>query len=106
MLVLTTTYPNKPRDCKKFILGLVKSGMVACVQKIQYVKSYYMREWKLTQEEEKILIIKLSENNKEKVIGYFLKNHPYKIPEMIWNQPNDVNETYEKRVNDIKKIAA
>lgn len=49
-----------------------------------------MWEWKMKKEEEKILMIKLDEANKEKLIWYFKKNHPYKIPEMIWVKPDDV----------------
>lgn len=94
MLILMTTYPNKPRECKKFILGLVKSNMAACVQRIQYVKSYYMREGNMKQEEEKILLIKTTADNKDKLNAYFAKNHPYEIPEMVWLKPEDVNEAY------------
>jgi periplasmic divalent cation tolerance protein len=72
--------------------------MAACVQRVQYVKSYYIREGKLTQEEEKILIIKTTGDKKEKIQAYFAKNHPYKIPEMIWIKPDDVHEEYAKWV--------
>ena len=99
MFVLLTTFPNKPRDCKKFILGLIKSNMAACVQRLQYVKSYYMREWVMKQEEEKILLIKADIANKAKIEWYFAKNHPYDIPEMLWLKPEDVNEAYLKWIH-------
>ena len=102
MYLLLTTYPNKPRDLKKFILWLIKSGMAACVQRVNYVKSYYMREWKLKQEEEKILLIKCSKDNKEKIETYFAKNHPYDIPEMLRMHPEDVNDAYKTRVKQTK----
>jgi uncharacterized protein involved in tolerance to divalent cations len=41
--------------------------MVACVQRINYVKSYYMREGDMKAENEKILLLKLKAANKEKV---------------------------------------
>jgi uncharacterized protein involved in tolerance to divalent cations len=53
-----------------------------------------MREGKLMQEEEKILLIKLPLSNKDKVIGYFKKNHPYDTPELLWFQPDDVDAAY------------
>lgn len=59
------------------------------------MKSYYMREEDLKQEEEKIILIKCNEENKEKIKNYFAKNHPYDIPEMLWIQPDDVNEAYQ-----------
>ncbi|MCF7834858.1 divalent cation tolerance protein CutA [Candidatus Gracilibacteria bacterium] len=101
MLLLLSTFPNDGRKLKSFILGLIKSGMVKCVSRVNYTKSYYMREGELKKEEEKVLIIKLPEENKEKVIGYFKKNHPYKIPEMIWIKPDDVNEEYLKRIQNL-----
>lgn len=100
MYVLLTTYPNKPRDLKRFIIGLVKGGMAACVQKINYVKSFYMREGQLKQEEEKILLIKCLKENKEKIENYVTKNHPYEIPELLRIHPDDVNEAYKKRMKD------
>ena len=75
--------------------------MAACVQRIQYVKSYYMRDEKLTQSEEKILLIKLPEENKTKITWYFTKNHPYDIPEMLRIKPEDVNEAYAQWVAKI-----
>lgn len=75
--------------------------MAACVQRIQYVKSYYMREEKLTQSEEKILLIKLPDENKAKISWYFAKNHPYDIPEMLRIKPEDVNEAYAQWVAKI-----
>ncbi len=75
--------------------------MAASVQRIQYVKSYSMHEWALQQKEEKILFIKADSSNKAKIEGYFAKNHPYEIPEMIWVKPDDINEAYLKLVKKI-----
>lgn len=101
MLLLITTYSNDWRKLKSFILGLIKSWIAKCVSRINYVKSYYMWEWKMKSEEEKILMIKLEEWNKEKLIWYFKKNHPYKIPEMLWIKPDDVNNEYLKRIQNL-----
>lgn len=103
MHLLLTTYPNKPRELKKFIIGLIKSWLAGCIQKINYVKSYYMREWQLKQEEEKILLIKANQENQKKIIKYFEDNHPYETPEMLWIEPHEVNEAYEKRLASTSK---
>ena len=50
-------------------------------------------------EEEKILLIKCSDENKEKIEAYFSKNHPYDIPEMLWIAPDSVNEAYMQWVH-------
>lgn len=68
--------------------------MAACVQRIQYVKSYYIREWELKREEEKILLVKTADENKAKLTAYITKNHPYEIPEIIFLNPQEVNEAY------------
>jgi uncharacterized protein involved in tolerance to divalent cations len=53
-----------------------------------------MWEGKLTQCEEKILLIKLPAENKEKCTAYIKKNHPYTTPELLWIAPADVDATY------------
>ena len=73
--------------------------MAACVQRINYVKSYYIWEGEMKNEEEKILLIKCSDENKEKIEAYFSKNHPYDIPEMLWIAPDSVNEAYMQWVH-------
>ena len=76
MEILLTTYPNKPRDLKKFIVWMIKGWLAKCVNRINYVKSYYMWEWKLVQDEEKLLLIKFPVHKKQKLLAYFEKNHP------------------------------
>lgn len=98
MLVAISTFPNEGRKLKNFIQALVKSGLVACVSRINYVKSYYIREGKFQQEEEKILLIKLPKENKDKFTGFFKKNHPYEVPELIFLNPEDVDKAYLDRV--------
>ena len=62
-----------------------------------------MREGKLKQEEEKILLIKHAEDKKDKIIAYIKKNHPYEVPELLWIKPEDVNEAYAKRIEASKQ---
>lgn len=96
MMIMITSYPNKPRELKKFILGLVKSWIVKCIQRINYVKSYYILDSWYTQSEEKILILKFDISKQAKVESYFAQHHPYKIPEMIYLSPTQVNDAYLK----------
>jgi len=96
MELLLTTYPNKPRDLKKFITWMIKEGLAKCVNRINYVKSYYMWEWKLVQDEEKLLLIKFPADRKQKLLAYFEKNHPYDVPEIIFLKPKEVWEKYLK----------
>ena len=87
MLVAITTFPNDWRKLKQLVQWLIKSWIAACIQRINYVKSYYMREWKLKKEEEKILIIKFPKINKEALTQFIKKNQPYQLPELMFIQP-------------------
>ncbi len=100
MLLLLTTYPNNSRQLKKFIIWLINSNLAKCINKINYVKSFYKREWKLKKEEEKILLIKFQEKNKPKILDFFKKNHPYENPEIIFIKPDEIWDLYLKRINE------
>lgn len=82
MLLIKTNYPNNPRDCKKFIIGIIRWKFAACVNRVNNVKSHYMWEWKLVHSQEIILLIKTLPEKKEKLISYIKKNHPYEVPEI------------------------
>lgn len=100
MRILITTYPNKPRQLKKFIMAILKQWLAKCVNRINYVKSYYIWQGKIIKDEEKILIIKTSVEKKEKLQTWIEKNHPYQVPEIVWIKSNEVNEKYLKWINN------
>jgi len=58
------------------------------------MKSYYMREDKLVQKEEKLLLIKTTEVKKNKALAMLKKQHPYDVPEIMILQPDEVDESY------------
>lgn len=58
------------------------------------MKSYYMREGKLEKKEEKLLLIKTTEDKKEKAIALLTQQHPYKVPEIMILHPDEVNQSY------------
>ncbi len=99
MYILLTTYPNKPRELKKFIIAILKQWLAKCINRINYIKSYYIWEWKIVKDEEKLLVIKTSEDKKEKLEKRIKKNHPYEVPELIWIKPDDVDEKYLDWIN-------
>lgn len=93
-----TTFPNDGRKLKQFIQWLIRSGIASSVQRINYVKSYYMLEWKLKNDEQKIVIIKFPKENKDQLTSFVKKNHPYQIPELVFLAPEDVDKVYLERV--------
>lgn len=78
MLLLITTYPNKPRELKKFIIGMLKWWFATRVQRTQYTKSYSLENNTIKQEEEKTVLITFHPEQEEKLIWYIKKNHPNK----------------------------
>lgn len=73
--IVLVSYPNDGRTLKRLITALLKSGAAKCIQRFNYVKSYYMREGKMKQEEEKILLIKTTEDKLAK-LNEILTNFP------------------------------
>ncbi|NDK09859.1 divalent-cation tolerance protein CutA [Candidatus Gracilibacteria bacterium] len=100
MLLIKTTYPNTPRECKKFIQGIIGGRLAGCVNRINNVKSFYMWEGKITSSSELILLIKTLPEKKEKLLSYIKKNHPYDTPEIsILEMESD--EKYNEWMNSI-----
>ena len=62
------------------------------------MKSYYIREGELKKSEEKLLLIKSTEDKQEALIEFIEKLHPYDIPEIVVIEPKYVNETYAQRL--------
>ena len=100
MKIIMTTYPAKPKELKQFIYRILGSKLAMCVNKINYVKSYYIWEWKIKSDNEKILLIKTSDDKVEKLKNFLEKNHTYKVPEIIILNPEDVNNSYLYWVNN------
>ena len=97
LLIAHVSYPNDWRQLKRFITAILKKQLAACIQRINYMKSYYIREWELKRSEEKLLIIKTTANKKEALSQFIHKLHPYDTPEIIRFTPESVNEKYLER---------
>lgn len=97
-IILMTTFPNKPRDLKKFIMIILNKWLAKCINRINYVKSYYIREGKVQNNEEKILLIKTTLQNKTKLEEFIKKNHPYDTPEIIYLKPEEIEQKYLNRL--------
>jgi len=100
MKVIMTTYPAKPKQLKQFIYRILGSELAMCVNKINYVKSYYIWEWKIKSDNEKILLIKTSDDKAKKLKIFLEKNHPYDVPEILILNPEDVNKSYLNWINN------
>jgi periplasmic divalent cation tolerance protein len=50
----------------------------------------------MVRDEEKLLLIKTTEEKKQKLIEFIKKQHPYQVPELIWLHPDEVDAAYMK----------
>lgn len=80
-LVLTTT-PSQA-VANTLANGLVNSGLAACVTQQAGVKSTYIWQGKLCNEEEVALIIKTTNKAYKAVVSYIQQEHPYDCPEVL-----------------------
>ncbi|HMY80230.1 MAG TPA: divalent cation tolerance protein CutA [Candidatus Absconditabacterales bacterium] len=94
------SYPNDGRKLKRLIQGLVQGKFVACVQVINYVHSYYIREEKFTKSQEKLVVCKTDPLKRSQAVSFIQKQHPYSIPEIL-TQDVDSNEAYEEWVKTV-----
>lgn len=68
-MLLLTTYENNSRQLKKNIIMLLKKKLATNIKRINYVKSYNLdSEWKISQEEEKLLLIKYEKDTEQELI--------------------------------------
>ncbi len=96
--IVMTTYPNEGRDLKRLIVAILKQDLGACVQRINYVKAYYVREGEIKKTEEKILLIKTTADKQAKLIEFLKKQHPYELPEIMSLHPDEVDASYLTRL--------
>ena len=94
MIIVQTTYPNDGRNLRRFMTAVLKKKLATCIQRINNVKSYYGWEWKIAKTEEKILLIKTTQDKKDALMNFIHKLHPYDTPEIIVIQPDEVDPKY------------
>jgi len=98
--VIFTTCPNK-KCAEKISTILVKKKLVACVNIISNVKSIYWWEEKIEKSSEVLLIMKTKEKLFSSIKEEILKNHPYKIPEIICLKIEKGNEKYLNWIEEV-----
>lgn len=68
---------------EKIAGSLVENRMVACVNVVPSVKSFFFWEGKPAQESEVLLIAKSRRSLLDKIVEHVKKIHSYKVPEII-----------------------
>lgn len=87
MIVAYVRFTNDGRKLKNSIQGLLKSGLVQSITRINYAKSYTLQEGKVVSNQEKVLLINLPKENKEKFSAFLKKNNPTQSLEILIFSP-------------------
>ena len=73
-----------PREqARSFARELVEQRLVACVNSIPQMDSFYWWDEKVLTDHEALLIVKTTEQKFGALQEYVVENHPYEIPELL-----------------------
>ncbi|HEV7922458.1 MAG TPA: divalent-cation tolerance protein CutA [Thermoanaerobaculia bacterium] len=92
LLVLTTV--GADFDAVSFARSLVEARLAACVNILPAVESIYRWENRVTQDGEKLLLIKTTAERLPELRAALLERHPYDLPELVVIRPEQVEERY------------
>jgi len=83
MLNIIYTTLNNPETAEKIAADAVREKLAACVNIISKVSSFYIWENNLEKSVECILLFKTNLDNKNKLMAWLEKNHPYQTPSIF-----------------------
>lgn len=100
-IIIKTTFANK-KDAEEAAMKILDNKLAACIQ-LSETESYYRWNNKTERAHEYKLEIKTSGKNYQKVEKLIIKNHKYKIPEVVAYK---INKGSKKYLNWMKKEVA
>ncbi len=65
---------KKTRELKKIIFAMLWKKLALKIEKINYVKSYFVLEWKMKSKNEQIFYIYFEEEKKEALLTFLKSN--------------------------------
>ena len=81
IVVLTTVGRDFPAE--SFAEDLVERRLAACVNIIDRIRSIYRWQGKVESENEKLLVIKTTDERLSDLRDHLLTQHPYEVPELV-----------------------
>ncbi|KAI9589992.1 hypothetical protein GQX74_008160 [Glossina fuscipes] len=85
---------------RKIARGLIENKLAACVNVIPQIRSIYMWEGKINEDNEFLLMIKTQSSRLEDLTKYVRDNHPYSVAEVITTPIETGNSLYLKWLED------
>lgn len=98
--VIFVTCPNE-KSAEKIAVDLLKKRLIACVNIIPKIKSFYWWREKIEKSSEYLMMMKTKEGFFARVKEEVLKTHPYKIPEIICLKIEKGFEKYLKWIEEV-----
>lgn len=92
VMILTTI--GSVHDAGKIAQDLVGRRLAACVNIVDQVRSFFRWEGAISEEGEKLLVIKTVSGRIEAIRERLLEIHPYEVPEFLVLEVSHVWETY------------
>ncbi len=80
---ITTTLPNQ-LEAEKLADSLIENRLAACVQVSSPIVSVYRWDDRVQREQEFSLKIKTVESVRDRAIAFLKANHPYELPEILF----------------------
>ena len=96
--LITIHYPHDGRKLQRFIIAVLKQWLAYSIHRINYAKQYTLVEGKMQRKEEKIVLIKTSEQKKEKLMVFLNKQHPNQSFEYNCVAVQEIDEAYKQRI--------
>ncbi|MCM8809205.1 MAG: divalent-cation tolerance protein CutA [Candidatus Omnitrophica bacterium] len=92
---ILTTVPDKETG-QKIIKILLEEKLSLCCQIIGPIESQYWWQGKIEKGEEYLILIKAKKQNYKKIEKKIKENHPYKVPEIISFEINQISKEYKE----------
>ncbi|MCM8833535.1 MAG: divalent-cation tolerance protein CutA [Candidatus Omnitrophica bacterium] len=92
---ILTTVPDKETG-QKIIKILLEEKLSLCCQIIGPIESQYWWQGKIEKGEEYLIFIKAKKQNYKKIEKKIKENHPYKVPEIISFEINQISKEYKE----------
>ena len=83
MVAVIYSTTSKIQDARRIAHTLVQEQIVACVNIIPKIESYYRWKGKIENDEEVVLIAKTTDKNVKKTIQRIKNLHTYELPDII-----------------------